>query len=78
VSLKEFLRRPEINMAMLKRLGLHDGSLDPASALRLENEIKYEGYINKQSRYYRYLVRLILLGLIPNPIKKPEIKTKTK
>jgi tRNA uridine 5-carboxymethylaminomethyl modification enzyme len=44
------LKRPEISATDLAELGMLPNDLDPEIARRLETEIKYEGYIERQRR----------------------------
>ncbi len=47
-SALELLRRPEGNVAALKRFGLMDASIDDAVAEQVEIRVKYAGYIERQ------------------------------
>ncbi|MDD5440146.1 MAG: tRNA uridine-5-carboxymethylaminomethyl(34) synthesis enzyme MnmG [Candidatus Omnitrophica bacterium] len=56
-SLLELLRRPEVTYEMLKTAGGNNRSLPDVSGeieTQIENEVKYEGYINKQLREVRH------------------------
>ncbi len=44
------LKRPEIKAEDLILLGIMDGDLDAAGAAKLEVELKYQGYIDRQKR----------------------------
>lgn len=44
------LKRPEIRTEDLIALGIVDGDLDAAGAAKLEIELKYQGYIDRQKR----------------------------
>ncbi|WP_293368649.1 tRNA uridine-5-carboxymethylaminomethyl(34) synthesis enzyme MnmG [Nevskia sp.] len=47
-SALELLRRPEGNVAALKRFGLMDAAIDDAVAEQVEIRVKYAGYIERQ------------------------------
>jgi len=63
-TLAELLRRPEVSLASLAQLDLDAlGGLDPVAAEKVEIGIKYEGYVERQSRQvarYRSLETLAL------------------
>lgn len=50
ISLYDFIKRPEISYEMLKDLDFDIQSLDKEIKLEVQTMIKYEGYIEKQSR----------------------------
>jgi tRNA uridine 5-carboxymethylaminomethyl modification enzyme len=50
LSAMKLLKRPEVNVGDLLRLGLLDGSVDPDVAKQIEIQVKYEGYIDRQKR----------------------------
>ncbi|MDP3920101.1 MAG: tRNA uridine-5-carboxymethylaminomethyl(34) synthesis enzyme MnmG [Candidatus Omnitrophota bacterium] len=47
-SLHQYLKRPEISYNHLIKNGLHESNLVVDEQLRVESEVKYEGYINRQ------------------------------
>ena len=49
LSATDLLRRPEGSTATLTRLGLVDATLDPSIAEQVEVQIKYAGYIERQT-----------------------------
>jgi len=49
-SAAKFLKRPEICVDDLVSLGILEAGVDPEIARRLEIELKYEGYIQRQTR----------------------------
>jgi tRNA uridine 5-carboxymethylaminomethyl modification enzyme len=50
VSAAKLLKRPEISIEDLVSLGLLDPGMDPEIARRIEIDLKYEGYIERQKR----------------------------
>ena len=48
ISLADFIKRPEINYEILKKLGKYDGSLNWQVTEQCEVQLKYDGYIKKQ------------------------------
>jgi tRNA uridine 5-carboxymethylaminomethyl modification enzyme len=63
VSGTKFLKRPEIKIEDLPELGLLDGNLDPDIAKKIEIQVKYEGYIERQNRevaQFRRLERVMI------------------
>ncbi|MBI2875752.1 MAG: tRNA uridine-5-carboxymethylaminomethyl(34) synthesis enzyme MnmG, partial [Candidatus Tectomicrobia bacterium] len=48
ITLAEFLRRPEVSYAHLEALGREDPQLPQSLKERVEIEIKYQGYIERQ------------------------------
>jgi tRNA uridine 5-carboxymethylaminomethyl modification enzyme len=49
VSALELLRRPEGSYSVLRELGLADASIDPLAAEQVEIEVKYAGYVTRQT-----------------------------
>ncbi|WP_428310775.1 tRNA uridine-5-carboxymethylaminomethyl(34) synthesis enzyme MnmG [Hydrocarboniphaga sp.] len=49
VSALELLRRPEGSYAVLRDLGLADAAIDPLAAEQVEIEVKYAGYVTRQT-----------------------------
>jgi tRNA uridine 5-carboxymethylaminomethyl modification enzyme len=50
VSAAKFLKRPEVSFADLVTLGVVPADVAPSIAERIEIEVKYEGYIDRQKR----------------------------
>jgi tRNA uridine 5-carboxymethylaminomethyl modification enzyme len=48
IDLKQFLRRPSVNIAYLEAFGVPDGPLDPAVLQEVEVQVKYESYIERE------------------------------
>ncbi|MBU1238318.1 tRNA uridine-5-carboxymethylaminomethyl(34) synthesis enzyme MnmG [Myxococcota bacterium] len=58
LTLREFLKRPEVTFASLMEMGLVDPSIPIYMGERLESEIKYEGYIDHQQDEVDRLTKL--------------------
>ncbi len=72
-SAAKLLRRPEIRVADLIRLGLVDSLLDPHVAAQVEIELKYEGYIDRQRREAGQFQRMEKV-LIPPDLDYDEVQ----
>ena len=58
ISLEQFLRRPEIKYEQLEELGHHSSEVSSECGLEIECQIKYAGYIKKQSRQVEMLEKM--------------------
>ncbi len=54
----KLLKRPEITVQDLMRLGIIECALDPDSARQIEVKVKYEGYIERQRREVQQFQKL--------------------
>lgn len=73
VKLIELLKRPQITYSDLKPFDINRPDIDENIFERVEIEVKYEGYIQKQERQIKEMRRLEN-KLLPNDIDYSEIK----
>ncbi len=67
VNMETFLRRPEVNYDLIKKIDKNSPDLPKNISERVEIEIKYEGYIKRQMQQIKKLTRLEKI-LIPENI----------
>ncbi len=66
VSGLKFLKRPEITIEDLRSLGMIPQDMDPEDAKKIEVEVKYEGYIDRQNKEAAQQKKLETISLPAN------------
>ena len=74
ISLKELLKRPELNYHIIKSIDPNRTDLSDDVIEQVEIQIKYEGYINRQKKQVQQFIKLEK-KLIPDYIDYSKIKS---